>query len=124
MLGLVASSDRRLRPVAWLGLAWVLAAWIFARAGVRPYPHYFIATVPPLALLAGAGVSALPGRAAATGPLVAAIVVAGVCLPAGRRRLASVAGDPRRAAVDGARGSGARTGGGRGPRRPSGHGTR
>ncbi len=81
VLGLVAWSDRRLRPVAWLGLAWVLAAWIFARAGVRPYPHYFIATVPPLALLAGAGVSALPGRAAATGPLVAAIVVAGVCLP-------------------------------------------
>ena len=80
-LGLVAWSDRRLRPVAWLGLAWLLAAWVFALAGVRLYPHYFIATVPPLALLAGAGVSALARRSAAAGPVVAAVVVAGVCLP-------------------------------------------
>ena len=80
-LGLVAFSDRRLRPVAWLGLAWLLAAWIFALAGVRLYPHYFIATVPPLALLAGAGVSALARRSAAAGPVVAAVVVAAVCVP-------------------------------------------
>lgn len=57
-LGLTAAS-RFLKPKLQFGLLWFGLALVAATLSNRPYPHYFLQVIPPLAWLLGAGASQL-----------------------------------------------------------------
>ncbi len=81
VLGVVAWRDPGARRLAYIGAAWLLSAWVFARTTGRVYPHYFVAATPPMALLLAAGIDALGRRAPPAQTAIAAVVLAGACLP-------------------------------------------
>ena len=61
VLGAAALRDPAHRRISLLAAGWLAAATVVAKLGGRPFGHYFVVAVPPLAVLAGAGLGALGG---------------------------------------------------------------